>query len=72
VSPAPSAIASTAGYSPMPIVLAVLTTRFMPVMEAARTVIRLRDCSTPQRIVCGPAFAPEKLRKHFRPKRADW
>ena len=38
--------------------------------EAARAVIRLRDCSTPQRIVCGPALPPEKLRKHFCPRPA--
>ena len=33
---------------------AVSMTLAMPVCDAARTVIRLRDCSTPQRIVLGP------------------
>ena len=56
----------------MPIARAVRTTLAMPVCDAARTVIRLRDCSTPQRIVWGPALAPEKFRKHFVPSRADW
>src|SRR5215203_1484611 len=44
----------------------------MPIWLAVRTVIRLRDCSTPQRMVCCPALAPEKLRKHFCPSLADW
>ena len=33
---------------------ALAMTLSMPVCDAARTVIRLRDCSTPQRIVLGP------------------
>ena len=33
-------------------------------------VIRLRDCSTPQRIVLGPEYLPSKLRKHLLPRPA--
>ena len=42
----------------------------MPVWAAARTVIRLRDCSTPQRIVFGAGILPSKLRKHLLPSPA--
>ena len=48
--------------------LASRVTLSMPVWLAARTVIRLRDCSIPQRMVCGPALPPEKLRKHLLPR----
>ena len=37
----------------------------IPVCEAARTVIRLRDCSTPQRIVLRPGIAAVEIDEAF-------